>query len=1263
MSNTFDKLSVLDSFIEEVNSYLPEIEANLGRLVHIPDDTEALEETYRRVHTIGGSASMMDFPGLAHVAHGMEDILGDVLDDLATLDQSMIGLLQRSLGRMHRLLDGIHNGIDEDAVIAEDDEDYTHYRVMIETSARNGDNLSSDEESQAQVIAAMHPPAETSISSLDDMVASFRTPAMATGGELSWPEEPISEQSADLTSQPIQDTQPRKPSQTITNIPVEATQQSALEMLAGTTLHSVPQDLQTDIYQDTSQQEQSEATRQLEVEEELSQPEMAETEITLHSPELSFVQIYGGLQEEAQVLESQASSLKRTLAQLRLSASIIEGQRAEFRGFLDGSKDALERMEEWAGKAMGLNLRNSPEQVRRYLPLSVMWVANSKLKKVLDLLTQMTNSVEMTDEQMHTALQQLRSSIEVCGDAFERLQSNPSASIFTHDDGWTPWEMQIAGKSEVLRERVTFERRGDPVSLRAEIEARVREELRMEYEVRPLTLAARAELEKQLREEIREEFEAKRQLQASVAGPETGETLHEIEVRLRNEIEIEVRREFLSQLTGEDEDILGPDIQEQPTVFATTPLSALPISTFVPPQTTVATASFGGDFGEEANEIFRLEAEEHLQTISMYVAALENSPTNLEPIQGIRRATHTLKGAAGMMGFRVIAELCHISEDLLDSVTEGTINVSPSIVSLILDTAEALDVLINRKGSEADNQAAEQSLRARYTELLGDQYSLSNTIEEVIEEEFVESASAILADAPVTNVVANTQSNNAGVQQATRGDLSVRVPLLKLDELVNLFGELLVNRSVLEERLQRLMRLVADTGVSSARLLDVGQKLESRFEATTLPSGRSLQVMPGQGNQSLGYNFGGNGKNQNNRVEPSHLAEFDELELDRYTEFHQLARGLSEGISDMTTLSNEMEAIIRDCEGVFARENRLNTTFQDRLMKARLVPLSTMIPRLYRTARAVALKPHKEFEFLLEGVETEVDRTVIEEIAGPLLHLMRNAVNHAIETPELRVQKGKSPAGQVKLSAAYEGNQVFITVRDDGTGIDPLRVRNAAIEQNLIHRDQVLSDSEVIELIFRPGFSTAEVLSEESGRGVGLDVVRDSVSRLRGSLEVESTPGQGTAFTMKFPTSLAIQSTMMIRINEHQFAIPTVMVESIGRLDNFKQSTYAGKPAIIVQNDLYPLNFLSQLLGLPESEPDEKAPVLLVHTDRHRVGLVVDEIKGKMDVVMKNLGPHLRQVHGIAGGTVMGNGCVVLVLELIELLSSRMHTLSGSPAA
>src|SRR5436305_9369503 len=997
------------------------------------------------------------------------------------------------------------------------------------------------------------------------------------------------------------------------------------------------------------------------------------------------------------------------LDQLRMTMSVIEAQRTEFKGFLDGSKDALDRMEDWAGQAMGLNLRNSPEQVRRYLPLSVMWVSNSKLKKVLELLTPVTSGVEMTDEQIHTILGQLSVSIEACGNAFQQLQAYASTPehVLMQEPGWTPWEMQTSPEAEAVRERVTFERRGDPEALRAEIEASVRQELRHEYEARPLSVAARAELERQIRNEVRQEFEANRQLQESVSGTDVGESQPEVEARLRSEIEIQVRQEFLDLLTAGAGDILDPalrqslmppapsaprtsnfvdqarqatglagldvpanEVQENsfvaPPLMSVMPASPPPVAKTLSPaeasppaaeQPAAPVSAFTGDFGEEAAEIFRLEAEEHLQTISMHVAALEKSPTNRDIIQGIRRATHTLKGAAAMMGFRAIADLSHIFEDLLDSIMEGTTTISSAVLSLILDTSETLDLLITgRETDPHDEEARVQLLRVRYEELLGQSALRDSGVEDVDADEMNEEG--LMDDgSTVAGVVSGSQSMETNVQRAARGDLSVRVRLQKLDELVNLFGELLVNRSILQERVNRLVQLVSDVGVSSNRLRDVGQKLESRFEATTLPSGHSVQVMPGEG---LLSKLSSNGNK--NRAQPEHLADFDELELDRYTEFHQLARGLSEGISDMTTLSNEMEAIIRDCESVFARENRLNTTFQDRLMKARLVPLSTMIPRLDRTARAVALKQHKEFEFVLEGQETEVDRTVIEEIAGPLLHLMRNAVNHAIETPELRMEKGKSPAGQIKLSAAYEGNQVVITVRDDGTGIDPQRVRYAAIEQHIIQRDQVLSDSEVIELIFRPGFSTAEVLSEESGRGVGLDVVRDSVSRLRGSLEVESTPGQGTAFTMKFPTSMAIQSTMMIRIGEHQFAIPTVMVESIGRLDNFKQSTFAGKPAIIVQNDLYPLNFLSQLLGLPVSELDEKAPVLLVHTDRHRVGLMVDEIKGKMDLVMKNLGPHLRQVHGIAGGTVMGNGRVMLVLELSELLSTRTLTLSGSPS-
>ncbi|HEV2580843.1 MAG TPA: response regulator [Ktedonobacteraceae bacterium] len=1298
MSNTFDKLSVLDSFIEEVNSYLPEIETNLKRLTQSSEDMEALEETYRRTHTIGGSASMMDFPGLSHVAHGMEDILGDVLENVATLDTPTLEFLERGLQRLYRLVKGIRNGIDDNAVIAEDDADYTHYREEVEMLARGYQNGALGDEqiaSTPQIVTTSPEP------SLEEMLASFRTP-VPDGDELEWPEESLlTTSNADVEQALLPREDDTRPTPSV-QVPFEQNSIDQSVVLP----EDVPQSSAEDYVADNDENgddatfvassttdadevtlasappapvieapKEAEDASQLPWSSELMTGwEEVETRAVAPTQEPgSMAQLYAEIQERTRHVEDQATTLKRTLTQLRLAASMIETQRVEFKGFLDGSKDALERMEDWAGRAMGLNLRNSPEQVKRYLPLSVMWVANNKLKKVLDLLKQMASNVELTDEQMREGLEQLRASIEASGVLL--AQGNASNPFFANESGWTPWEARVAQDEESLRERVMFERRGDMASLRSEIEARLREELSREYESRPVTRAARAELEQLIRDEVRQEFEAKRRLHESVSGLDGRESLLEIEARLRNEIEIEVRQQFLDQLTGEA--LSGGAVptlsgQSPATQYLPTEQVGLPRQVSIPPVPLVQPAptlpqpmsdsplSSAGDFNQEAAEIFRQEAEEHLQTISMYVAQLEHTPDDREPIQGIRRATHTLKGAAGMMGFRAIADLSHISEDLLDSVVEGAIPISPTVLSLILDTAEALDMLVNGRSKAGESEAALHALRLRYAGLLGEQSIQAKAVEEELAEELEASEAALLEESAIKSV-SDGRQEGVTMQQLARSDLSVRVPLTKLDELVNLFGELLVNRSVLEERLQRLVRLVADVGVSSNRLRDVGQKLESRFEAATLPSGRSVQVMPGQGNQN-GYV---NGKNGAGRVEPAHLADFDELELDRYTEFHQLARGLSEGISDMTTLSNEMDAIIRDCEGVFGRESRLNTTFQDRLMKARLVPLSTMIPRLYRTARAVALKQHKEFEFALEGQETEVDRTVIEEIAGPLLHLIRNAVNHAIETPEMRSQQGKSPAGQIKLSAAYEGNLVVITVRDDGTGIDPMRVRNAALARGLIKPEQNLSEGDIIELIFRPGFSTAEVLSEESGRGVGLDVVRDSVSRLRGTLEVDSTPGQGTAFTMKFPTSLAIQNAMMVNVGDQQYAIPTVMVEAIGRMDTFKPAMFAGRPAILVQNEIYALAMLSQLLGLPTNSPDEKAPIVLVHTDRHRVALVVDSIRGRMDVVMKNLGPHLRHVHGIAGGTVLGNGRVVLILEMVELLTPRQGASSAaaSPAA
>ncbi len=460
MSNTFDKLSVLDSFIEEVNSYLPEIESNLEHLAQSPSgsitgDIEAIEETYRRTHTIGGSASMMDFPGLAHVAHGMEDILGDVLDGVSTLSPPTIGLLQRSLVRMRQLLQGIHSGVNEEAIMAEDDADYVRFRALTESSmqpptpALNGS--AEDQhllEAATPSSAALSSPsaASSSMPSLDEVLASFRTSPVTADEDIAWPEETAAAVPA-LPVEPIQESQlePEVASlyeeQTVeianlaanTTPEPEAVNPSALEMLVASTSQRPAIPLIDPVVSPTPAQpleEQITAHPETELlaEADLRQPSLiAQPALQPAVPQAAasaLPTVFTEMYEDTRSIAVQASSLKDMLRQLRMAMSVIEDQRAEFKSFLDGSKDALDRMEDWAGQAMGLNLRNSPDQVRRYLPLSVMWVSNTKLKKALDLLTQLTGGVEMTDEQLHIALRHLSASIEDCGNAFQQVRRN-----------------------------------------------------------------------------------------------------------------------------------------------------------------------------------------------------------------------------------------------------------------------------------------------------------------------------------------------------------------------------------------------------------------------------------------------------------------------------------------------------------------------------------------------------------------------------------------------------------------------------------------------------------------------------------------------------------------------------------------------------------------------------------------------------------------------------------------------------------------------
>jgi chemotaxis protein histidine kinase CheA/ActR/RegA family two-component response regulator len=897
------------------------------------------------------------------------------------------------------------------------------------------------------------------------------------------------------------------------------------------------------------------------------------------------------VQVDVEAVRRQVASLRDVIAGLREAAQAIEDERTELRTFLDGSQDALERLEDWAGQQMGLDLRNSPEHVRQYLPLSVIWVTTTRLKKLVSLLHNSGRSLTLTQEQVDETLEELRSVLEGLGQLYTAVTSvggSPEQG-FSATIAQMHWAPPQAPPAPSAREALS-------PGTRAELERTVREELRRELE-----------------DDVRYEI--------------ASEVRRDEEQRIRHELEIQVRRQLLSEL--------APGLGASAVFSSGDPAPTaphMPLAERAPRPVQVTSEQ-----SPEALEVFRDEAQEHLQTITEGISQLERTPGDSEALRSIRRAMHTLKGAAGMMGFNIIQELAHASEDLLDTLNEGNIQFSPQVLSLLFETSELLDQLITgRIPSVEDQQHAAQPLLQRYSALLGGTSS---------------SRSDLPTPAMGSAFRRPADRDEATAQPPTAADLSVRLQLSKLDELVNIFGELLISRSVLEERLERLGHLVGDSVRASDRLREVGGQLESSFEAATLPSGNPSALMNGAGGGGWSASMHGqmpfgHGKGS------SQTPDFDALELDQYTEFHRLSRGLAEGVADASTLSHEMESLIREIQMAFAKENRLSSNFQDRLLKARLVPLQSLVSRLYRAARTSALKEGKEIEFFVEGGGTEVDRKIIEEIEGPLLHIVRNAVNHGIERPEVRERAGKPRVGRLLVAAAYEGNQVVISVRDDGAGIDPKRIRQAAVARGLVDRNASLSDREAIDLIFRPGMTTTDTVTEESGRGVGLDVVRDAVVRLRGSVEVDSMPGEGSTFTLKFPISLQIARAVLVRAGQQTWAVPMVAVSQIGRLDYYARVQGAA-PMLEVHGERYPVVHLAHYLGVTPGPVDDRSAVLLINEGRFRVAMLVDDVLSQQEIVSKPLGPHLVGVPGMSGATVLGNGQVVLILELHELLAQR----------
>jgi two-component system chemotaxis sensor kinase CheA len=332
-----------------------------------------------------------------------------------------------------------------------------------------------------------------------------------------------------------------------------------------------------------------------------------------------------------------------------------------------------------------------------------------------------------------------------------------------------------------------------------------------------------------------------------------------------------------------------------------------------------------------------------------------------------------------------------------------------------------------------------------------------------------------------------------------------------------------------------------------------------------------------------------------------------------------------------------------------------STQLQETVMDLRMLPVRHVFERFPRLVRDLARQQGKDVELILEGQNTRVDKAIIDEIGEPLLHMIRNAIDHGIETPEERVRRGKTPTGTILLAAAQESNQVVITIMDDGGGIDAGQVRRKAVERGLLQPDQTLSDKDAIQLVFAQGFSTKGAVTELSGRGVGLDVVLKSIERLNGMVEVETVPGVGTKFIIQLPLTLAIISALLVELGERVFAIPLGSVVESLRVDARTVHRINGRETLRLRERLIPLHSLAELFGLEQAPAARRYAVILGRGDR-RLGLVVDGLRGQQQVVIKALDPAVSgAAFAIAGATIMGDGRVVLIVDVAALFDARRH--------
>jgi len=688
----------------------------------------------------------------------------------------------------------------------------------------------------------------------------------------------------------------------------------------------------------------------------------------------------------------------------------------------------------------------------------------------------------------------------------------------------------------------------------------------------------------------------------------------------------------------------SPDAYE--TAQRNTPEVASP-SDLLPPD---------GEIPEEVRQFFVPEVEEHLQTITECLLALEAN-SSPDDINRLFRSIHTVKGSAAQVGLHRVSTVAHRVEDLIGQLRDGVLRPTRELTDLCLEAVDILKKLLhNEWPNELAARATVDSFLCRIAECVLD---TGTTYVPVADADGPSAGGEAAKDLIRDSLLAAPTPRRSS--RKTPHLHSVRISLERLDKMMNAVGELVINRTRMIGRLSELEKLVDILNFSKGRLIEKISDFRDKYEFNW------ISLAPGRAVNSSSNVFanraaseGGNHRDRFN--------DFSDLEMDRYDDFSILSRSLTEISADVNEVLGQLGGFMGRVDADIDEFTKLAHRLQDQITQARMVPISTLYTRLSRTVRDAAKATSREVELLLEGADTELDNNIIQQISDPLIHIVRNAVAHGIEDPSERQQAGKNPQGQITVRAYHRGNHIFIEVEDDGRGIDLERIRVRAVEAGFTTPDlaRQMSLQDLRNLIFVPGFSTARDKTELAGRGVGLDVVKSSVDALNGEVEIRSEVSHGACFTLKVPLTLIISQALFVRCGTSVFALPLAFVEEIRRVRPEEIDEIGGKLLTKVREEIIDVVRLDARLALPLLETaDGYFRMVIVKVSGRRVGIVVEDVLRKDEVVIKSLGEFLRNMKLFPGASIAPDGSLILLLDLHRLAVQELaeHAAVAATAA